>query len=231
MISNTELYFRKMKEFQDRRSQLMEQYEKDVQALQRFKGSQGYKEDREKLRAKHEADLTALIGEYRPGIYTVFGGMMDAIGKRSVSAPTNEQINLLNVLKMKKRVTFEECQRTAQAVKDNPIALSIVKEIAQDHNIGISIDDLGAEMSSERASDIVTGMKKKTDDFFRFDTTRASRLAEKYYKDVYGETAECHLTKRKPFEDKAGCFSMLAGVEGESLTRFTEIVDGGSEND
>lgn len=223
MITNTELYYAKMKEFQDKRAELTEAHDKKVKSLERFKGSKGYEEDLKKENDRFEAELTALRDEYRPGLLTVIGGMMDAIGRRSVSAPTNDQVNLLNVLKMKKRVTLEECQRTAEAVKDNPIAVSVVTEIAHDHGIMQSFDYLCPEMSSQKASDIVTGLKNGMEDFLQYDTTRASRIAKKYHEEHYG-AVEGGLTKRKLFTDQAD-FYREEGFDPETLRQFSEIVD------
>lgn len=223
MITNTELYYTKMKAFQDKRAELTDAHDKKVKALERFKGSKGYEEDLKKENERFETELTALRDEYRPGLLTVFGGMMDAIGKRSVSAPTNDQVNLLNVLKMKKRVTLEECQRTAEAVKDNPIAVSVVTEIAHDHGIMQSFDYLCPEMSSQKASDIVTGLKNGMEDFLQYDTTRASRIAKKYHEEHYG-AVEGGLTKRKLFTDQAD-FYREEGFDPETLRQFSEIVD------
>lgn len=224
MISNTELLYVKAKQFQDKRVEIVEEYEKAFQALQRFKGSQGYEEDVESLQKKRDEALTALIEEYRPGFNTVFGGMMDAIGRRSVSAPTNDQINLLNLLKLKKNVTLEECQRIAESVKDNPIAVSVVTEIAHDHGILQGFDHLCPEMSSQRASDIVTGMRDGLEDYLQHDTTRSSRLAKQYYEDHYG-SADRQLTKRRLFTDKEDFYREEMGLDRESLKQFSEIVD------
>ena len=45
MITNTELYYTKMKAFQDKRAELTEAHDKKVKSLERFKGSKGYEED------------------------------------------------------------------------------------------------------------------------------------------------------------------------------------------
>lgn len=224
MISNTELLYVKAKQFQDKRVKIVEDYEKAFQALERFKGSQGYEDDVKSLQEKRDGELTSLIKEYRPGFHTVFGGMMDAIGRRTVSAPTNDQINLLNLLKLKKKVTLEECQRIAESVKDNPIAVSVVTEIAHDHGILQGFDHLCPEMSSQRASKIVTELKNTVEDFLQYDTTRASRLAKQYYEDRYG-SVDRQLTKRRLFTDKEDFYREEVGLDRESFKQFSEIVD------
>ena len=224
MITNTELYYTKMKAFQDKRAELTEAHDKKVKGLERFKGSKGYEEDLKKENDRFEAELKALRDEYRPGLQTVFGGMMDAIGRRSVSAPTNDQVNLLNVLKMKKKVTLEECQRTAEAVKDNPIAIAVVSEIAKDHGIMRTFYDMCPEMSSQRASDIVTGMKEGLEDYFLHDTKRAARLAADHNARMYGAT-DVNLPKRPIFTSKEGFYRDEMGLDGEAFKQFSEIVD------
>lgn len=224
MITNTDLLYAKMKEFQDKRVEITEAYDKSVKSLERFKGSQGYEEDLKKLKEKHEADLKGLRDDYRPSINTVLSGMMEAVGRRSVSAPTEDQINLLNVLKMKKKVTLEELSRTAEAVKDNPIAIAVVTEIARDHGIMRSFNDMCPEMSSQRASDIVTGMKEGLEDYLLHDTKRAARLVADHNARMYGAT-DVNLPKRPIFTSKEGFYRDEMGLDGEALKQFSEIVD------
>lgn len=224
MIKNTELLYTKLKGFQDKRAELVDAHEKRVKSLERFKGSKGYEEDLKKENEKHEAELQGLRDKYRPDIMTIFGGMVDAIGRRSVAAPTSEQINLLHVLKMKRKVTLEECQRIGEALKDNPLACSLLTEIAHDHGIVQSFDNLCPEMSSENASAIVSSLKDGVDDFLQYDTTRASRMASGYIGEHYGTEGE--LTKRKLFTDQAGFYHEM-GLVGDTFSKFSEIVDHG----
>lgn len=224
MITNTDLLYAKMKEFQDKRVGITEAYDKSVKSLERFKGSQGYEEDLKKLKEKHEADLKGLRDDYRPSINTVLSGMMEAVGRRSISAPTEDQINLLNVLKMKKRVTLEELSRTAEAVKDNPIAIAVVSEIAKDHGIMRSFYDLCPEMSSQRASDIVTGLMNGLEDYLKFDTKRAARIVAAHNERAYGVT-DVQLPKRNLFNSKEEFYREEIGLEGETFKKFSEIVD------
>lgn len=226
MITNTEIFFVRAKQFQDKRAEIMDEYEHGVETVEKFRGSRGFDEELKRLQEKRDADLTELQEKYRSSFWTIFGGMMDAIGRRSMTAPTNAQLNLLQTLKLKKKVTLEECQRIAEAVKDNPLALGVVTEIARDNNLHVSFEDLCPEMSSERASQIVTNMKNSTEDFLLYDTTKASRLAKTYHENHYGDSTGSRLPKRKFFENKEGCFLMLAGLDREELAKFSKAVDG-----
>ena len=148
---------------------------------------------------------------------------MDVIGNRSMNAPTTDQVNLLNVLKMKKKVTLEECQRAAEAVKDNPLALKIVTEIANDHGILRSFDRMCPEMSSEQATNVVSVLKNSVEDFLAHKTSRASRIAEKYYISNYGAYNGV-LPDRRLFDSKEEFYSSM-GISEDVLSQFADIVD------
>ena len=224
MIKNTEVFYTKAKEFQDKRSRIVADYEADLKRIEAYKGSEGYTKDLEKITEKRDSALEALRGEYRPGFNVIIDGMTEAIGKRTVSAPTNEQINLLNALRMRKKVSQFDLQRVAESVKDNPIALGIVTEISRDQGYLRGYDHLCKEMSSERASEIVTSIRKGLADFMEFDTSRASRLAKRYNEQHYGITDQ-PLPKRKIFSDREGCFREIGGIEADTLKSFSDVVD------
>lgn len=223
MIKNTELLYRKAKEFQDKRSDLNKKYEKDLQSIERFKGSQGYEADMKKLKDQYEADMKKLIEENRHDLFDVLGYMMTAIQKRSISAPSAEQLNLLNLLKMKENVTLEECERIAEAVKDNPIALSIVTETAHKHGIMRSFNHLCPEMTNESAYESVKSLKNWLQDFIQYDTTKASRTAKRYHDEHYG-MSEIQLTKRRLFSDQKEFYQEIF-PDDWTLEQFTKIVD------
>lgn len=223
MMKNTELFYRQAKTFQDKRAAINEQYSKDKQALEPYRGSQGFEDESKQLDEKHTADLAALVNESRPGMLAVLKSMYEAIGSRSMPAPTTEHTNLLNVLRMKSKVTEQDCQRVAEAVKDNPLAVSVVSEIAREHGIVHSYDNLCPEMSTKRAGEILATLKNELEDFLQYDTSRVSRLVQKHDMDFYGQSSN-RLTPRATFATQAEFYSTV-GLEGENMRKFAEIVD------
>lgn len=226
MVRKTEAFYVKAKQYQDKRAELVSEYEKKLQSLKKYEGSKGYQKDLEKLQKDHKEALTALQGEYRQSLNTLLTGMDEAISRRKVNAPTNDQLNLIHLLKMKKKVTAEELDRVAEMVKDNGIAMGIISEIAHDNEIrGRNYLAMCKEMSSQTASEVVSGIRNGLEDWLQYDTTRAGRLANQYYHDKYG-TPEATLRKRPLFEDMDGCFKDLAGLDHAGLQLFSEAVDG-----
>ena len=151
-------------------------------------------------------------------------GMEEAIGKRKVNPPTNEQLNLIHLLKMREKVTAEELDRVAEMVRDNGIALGVVQEIAHDNEIMKNYTSLCTEMTSEMALKVVKGMREGLEDWIQYDTGRAGRLANAYYSEHYG-TPERELPKRPLFHDVDECFRELAGLDSERMELFSEVVD------
>ena len=103
-MKNTELFYRKAKRFQDKRAEIDAKYEKDLQSLEKYKGSSGYDEEVKEIRKKYEKDLQDLITESRPDFYTVLRSMSENIEHRSCAAPSTDMINNLKLLEMKKNL-------------------------------------------------------------------------------------------------------------------------------
>ena len=224
MIKNTEAFYARAKQYQDKRAQLVSDYEKKLESLKKYEGSQGYQEDLEKLQKAHSEALTALQSEYRVSLQTILKGMSEAIGRRKINPPTNDQLNLIHLLKMRDKVSMEELDRVAEMVKDNGIAMGVVQEIAHNNGIMRNYESMCTEMSSSYAQKVVKGISDGLEDWIMYDTGRAGRLAQSYYHDKYG-APERELPKRPLFEDMAGCFSDLAGLDHEGLKLFSEAVD------
>ena len=111
MIKNTEVFYARAKQFQDKRAQLVSDYEKKLDSMKRYEGSKGYQEDLEKLQKAHSEDLKALQDEYRVSLRTILKGMDEALSRRKVNPPTNDQLNLIHLLKMRDKVSREELDR------------------------------------------------------------------------------------------------------------------------
>ena len=224
MIKNTEAFYTRARQFQDKRAQLVSDYEKKLESLKKYEGSKGYQEDLEKLQKAHSEDLKALQDEYRVSLRTILKGMDEALSRRKVNPPTNDQLNLIHLLKMRDKVSREELDRVAEMVKDNGIAMGVIQEVARANGIMKNYESMCSEMSSSYAQKVINGISDGLEDWLQYDTPRAGRIANKYFNEKYG-TPERELQKRPLFEDMAGCFSDLAGLDHDGLKLFSEAVD------
>ncbi len=60
--------------------------------------------------------------------------------------------------------------------------------------------------------------------FIRHDTTKTSRLANAFHEAHYGAPDQA-LVSRALFNDKEGCFREICGMDGNTLSLFSAIVD------
>lgn len=225
MVRKTEAFYVKAKQYQDKRAELVSEYEKKLQSLKKYEGSKGYQKDLEKLQKDHSEALTALQGEYRSSLRTILKGMDEALSRRKINAPTNDQLNLIHLLKMRDKVSMEELDRVAEMVKDNGIAMGIIQEVARANGIMKNYESMCSEMSSSYAQKVIKGISDGLEDWLQYDTPRAGRIANKYFNEKYG-TPEGELQKRPLFEDMDGCFSDLAGLDHSGFQLFSDAVDG-----
>lgn len=224
MISNTEAFYKVAKKFQDTRAKMVSEYDGKIKSMEPYKGSSGYDKEVAALKEKHEEGLKALQDESRKELWIIMDGMDKAIDKRKINPPTNEQLNLIHLLKMREKVTEEELDRVAEMVRDNGIALGIVQEVAHENDIVKNYTSLCTEMSSQMAHDVIKGMRAGLEDWILYDTGKAGRLANKYHKELYG-TPERVLPKRPMFSTEEDCFMELAGLSPEHLKLFSKIVN------
>ena len=227
-ISNTEMFYTVAKKFQDQRADMVSKYTQKLNSMEPYKGSAGYDREVSALTKKHEEALEALRGECRKDLLVILAGMETAIGKRKINPPTNQQLNLIHVLKMREKVSAEELDRVAEMVKDNGICMGVIQEIAYDNGIMRNYTSLCDEMSSKTALEVVQGVRKGLEDWLMYDTSKAGRMANKYHVEHYGGEGRA-LPKRALFHNMDECFSELAGLDADKMKLFSEIVNESQE--
>lgn len=227
MIKNTDLLYRNIQKFHDERKAILAKHETAVNNLEGYKGSKGYEEDVKAVDQERDEALSELRRTYSPKFNVIINGMREQIGKRSVKAPTNEQVNILNMLKLKKKPTQEECDRVAQSVSDNPMALSIVTEIAREAGYMGNYASLCPEISSQDALKGVDSIQKNLADFMTTDASRASRIASLYNEDHHGTPTPL---RRVDFSTREEAYRTVCGFNEDYLGKFSALVDGGVDD-
>lgn len=226
VVTTTEAFYTVAKKFQDQRADMVSKYTQKLNSMEPYRGSVGYDREVSALTKKHEEALEALRGECRKDLLVILAGMETAIGKRKINPPTNEQLNLIHVLKMREKVSAEELDRVAEMVKDNGICMGVIQEIAYDN--GIPKTYACDEMSSKKALEVVQGVRKGLEDWLMHDTSKAGRMAAEYNSMHHG-TPVGDLPKRPLFNNMSECFSMLAGLDADKMKLFSEIVNESQE--
>ena len=217
MIKNSDLFYLKAKEYQDKRNQLERDYSASMEGLKSYEGSMYYQEQSEMLRANYENNLDAIRIESTRGINVILDSMRNTAGKTPAKAPTTEQLNILNVLKLRTNVTKSDLDSAAGALRNCPLALSALNDIALNNGF-MGYSRMIGGMNAEEAARICKD--NGVIDFLKYNTSRAARAAAgQRFKNMT-------LKKRKTFNDKESCFRELFGIDGEDFSKFCDIVDG-----
>lgn len=229
MIKNTDMFFKRCKEYQDKRKGIIDEYEARIKALEDAKGSKYYTDETKKAEDKKDEALNALKAEYNAYFNTHFEAMKKANGSRAMTPPTEEELRILQLLKMKEKPTEAELAAAANALKGNVTALGVLTEIS--HNAGYMRGYMSYaennEMPVAEVDETIKGLASAVRDFMDFDTGKAARIARGHQERIYGVDQDAPaLPKRPLFEDKEACFYEVARMGGDSFNAFCNAVDG-----
>lgn len=228
-MANTEWLYTQAKAYQDKRRAIMNEYETRLYSLEDTKGSKYYQDETKKAEDKRDEALKALQIEYNETFTKIIKAMNEANARRTMKAPTEDELRLISALKMRENISENELTMIANAVKGNGLCLSIVQETAKKNNImrNYCSFEEGKEMPFAAVESEINGLASSLRDFVSYDTTKAARLERKMHETHYGINPDAPaLPKRALFNDKAGCFKELTGLTGDSLTAFCKAVDG-----
>ena len=107
-------------------------FDKEMQRLEQYKGSTGYEKEKADAERKRDDDIKALQSEYREKFSGILKGMRESATTRAMIAPTQEQLALLQALKMREKIGRDELEQAGRTLKDSPVCLSVLDEIARD---------------------------------------------------------------------------------------------------
>ena len=236
MLKNSELFFIKARDFQNKRKEIMETYETRAAQLEDAKGSKYFTDEMKKATDARDSALDALKSEYRESFRIALDGMSKANGSRGTTPPTEEQLRLLQLLQMRgvvdepQRAAFQkDLDRAANTCAENAMCISVLNDIARKNGFLRGYHSTAKEMSVDDADRMIKDLHAALPDFMEHDTGRAARLAQEHNARMYGLTGnEAPLPKRPLFDDKAGCYAELTHgmLSGDALNAFCAAVDG-----
>jgi len=226
-MTNTETLFHHAYEFQNKRSWIISEYETKVAGLERARGSQYYTDSVNAAQEARNAALSKLKQEYSERFSDTLKTMLSANSSRGVSAPTTEELNIIQALKMRDSITQAELDAAAVSLKKSPLCLSILSEMAQKNGFARGYLNYAEvrEMPVNETEALLKGLAAELSDFIDHDTTKAARLYAAHQAAINGMDTP-QLAKRSRFEDKTGFYNQIAGLSGDTLKAFCAAVDG-----
>lgn len=228
MAKNTDLYFTRAKEYQDKRAAIISDYEKKMRALEDTKGSKRFDVESKAAENAKETALKDLQSEYRRYFDVPLKAMERANATRGMTPPTDAELRILQLLKMKEKPTEEELKAAANSLKGNAVCLSVLSEISRKAGYLKGYEDYSEkkEITPEAVKRMIQQLNNSTNDFLQHETSWAARQAREYHEEHYGTDPKAKpLSKRNTFDNEEDCFNEIAGFSGDLFTAFCNAVN------
>ncbi len=134
-MTNTEWYFSITRKYREGLNRINGKFDKQIANKKRYAGSAGFETDAKKIEQARAAEIAALRDDCRDDFDRCIAAMQKNVQARPIVAPTQEQLAILQVLKMKERVTRDDLEHAAISMGDCGLALDVLQELAHKHEI------------------------------------------------------------------------------------------------
>lgn len=136
-MTNTQKYYEAVREWRKGMREVEAAYQQKLKELEPYKGSEGYRKAMAELDKVRSDAVETARKEYRGRFKAIIGDMKNTYANKPMKAPTTEQLNLLQALKLRSTVSRDEMRRAANTMKDCPAALNALCEIGK--NLGVPV--------------------------------------------------------------------------------------------
>lgn len=173
-MSNTSNYFSTVQKWRAGLRSINSVYDDRWQKLERFKGSSGYDSDLKDLESERVSEINALRAEVSTSFQGALANMRLKAGtSRPFTAPTQEQLAILQALKMLPQVSVEALNRAAVSMAGNSLCLSVLDGIAQE--AGHNSVRYNTEPSTKEINDCIESLEKDARGMLRLNRTDCRR--------------------------------------------------------
>ena len=221
-MNDFETLYRRLFRFQNDRETARETLMNELVKLKGYEGSAGFTAKKQAAINQYNNDVATLQSEIRKSTGATLQRIQKKIEAQPAKPPSADEMRLLEALKMRKAISREDLEDAAQAMKDSPSALAVVREIA--HEFGIVGVNTGERISKAEAKDALHQLANSIADFIDADTTKASRLAANYQREHYGAIVEPTLRPR--FETMTACYKNIANFDEDDIKKLQRMSDG-----
>lgn len=130
-MTNTQRYLNSIKGFRKDLQEVNDKFRPEYKRLERFKDSGSYAQSKKLLDDRRNAEVEELRREYADRLKSAVDAMEKTYMNRPASAPTQEQLSVLQALKLRDHVSRDELRRAAQTMRGCPVAERALEEIAR----------------------------------------------------------------------------------------------------
>jgi hypothetical protein len=173
------------------------EYDQALKQIEPTAGSQYWREHSEALEKNYAEKLPELRKKAVDALTPILAQMRIDAGKNIVQTPTADMVNVLTLLRMADRLTPTEVKLYAEQMKNTPLALRMLRQIAAQHSIIVGEPD--TEHQFNRINQLEGAAAYYIERYTGFDdpaflpTTRSVDRAlheESYYKQFTGNVTQ-----------------------------------------
>ena len=178
----TSWLYNAIKKFTDTREAARQEHMQRIQQLESAKGSKYYIDEKSKADRRQANIVEQARMECRQSLASTFKIMKENNSKRGMQPPTEEQLRILQMLKMRENVTADELQQAANAMNGNGAALQLLYEFAQKAGIH-ALSDIrqdANEFSIKQADDEINRIMNQCKGILETGARRAAFLAAQH---------------------------------------------------
>lgn len=158
-MTNMEWYYKTVRKYREGLDEINQRYDAQLEAKEGYRGSVGYTADVEKIEKERTAEIAALRSECSKAFDACLASMQEHAQARPAVAPTDEQMRLVQLLKLKEHVSRDELEHAANSMGNCGLALSILEEIARAHDI-LGFHAGGGGVSDQFVQDAIRTLAK-----------------------------------------------------------------------
>lgn len=134
-MKNSERFYNRVRWYLDAVGQINGEYSDAMSHAKQYEGSTGGKTLVDRATATRDAAMKAEKETAVKAFREIIGSMRENVSARKITAPTQDQLAILQALKMRQKVDKDEIKQAENALKDCPVALAVLDEIAHDNGI------------------------------------------------------------------------------------------------
>ena len=224
---NTTNLYRAVADFMTARSEAIEEYLLMTRRYASAKGSQMYIDKMDEAAKKRDKAISDAQAIAKQEIRETLKAMAEKADKIKMQPPTPEQIRLLQLLKMKDRLTEAECVGAANAMDGNATALALVDELATKSGVlhtsyvrSLAVKTYDPATARQAIRELAEACYEIVN-----NTTGASKVAlltKQRHQRQYGGTFDPYeLPQEEPFKDESDFYEQM----NIPLSAFSAAVD------
>lgn len=132
-------------------------YQEKLAEYEKYKGSIGYETARKEFEQARADGVETARKEYGLRLRAIIEDMKKTYASKPMRAPTTEQLNLLQALKLRTSISRDELRRAAITLRDCPAALEGLREIGR--SLGVTT---GIPQENDTVSENLETLNKRT---------------------------------------------------------------------